>query len=1099
MKQVLFLLFFGLFMVHLINGQVKIGDNPQSLDGASILELESTDKVLVITRVNTVQMNALFPLSGALVYNTDLQSVHYFDGLDWVNIGGGGGTGGPLTADPIVNDISTIVITPTGTGDNLEVAENSIGTTQIRDFSINGTEDILDGSIGTGKFGEDVITQFELSENSVGPIELDNANIGVSAFANDVGYITSANVVSADGDNALQIGTDSGAYYDETPLLDAIQDNADAIAADNDQSPSNEIQNLTLTGSVIGLTDTGGTIDIGPLVSGGGSDNQNIGPVTFNTTTNELSIGIEDGNPGTVDLTPLTGGGGSTEVADQSTITGVGTAGDPFKIEPGGNGQFLTTNASGAVAWATVNPGGGGTTEVVDGTLLTGAGTAGDPFTIAPGGANQILRTNAAGDAVAWVPLPTGSAVISDDTLEGDGSSAGTALGLADEAVTLEKIAPNGATTDGQIIQWNTDINGDGSGGGWELGDPLAISGTADHIFFADKTTGEPVVSANGGLLWDAAARFNTGALFVGLDGFTQNKSTEAKIQILEDLNGQLAYPLQIQNRGTEIPATASAVGILFAVERGGNFGKGSLVYERMTSTGSGDFHFLQDTDNDNTNPALDTDKAFTITEDKDIRLYRGIDIDGVGFGNAGQVLASGGFENALQWVNPSGLAAGTNEWDIVTWEPDAINPAAGSYVSSAPQSIKLDVGGNKLDLLYGDAATVNSSILLDNSTLEAANDGTNDVIRIKPAQGTLPLAQDQILVTDKDTGEVNWEPLSATGGETNTASNLGAAGIGPFINKNGVDLRFKNINGLDANIITVTDDVANNEIDLDIRNGSIPFTKLEPATPTAPTQVEQILVSSADGTSISWQPKTSGSTNLSTDNLTQDTGEDRTYNLNGQNLVFTGLGSVGIGNGASTPTSKLHVAGEVRVEGIKSADGTIGNPAFAFQDDTDQDTGFYRPFADAIGFTVGGNNAITISEPSTGVTKVTIDDNIELDGTLTDINDEVGTNGQVLSSTVTGVDWVDIPEGPAHKAKIPNSAEISASSGEHGVTFPVAMANNQYIINLTVEEVNAGNPIFINVVNQTAAGFTVRITEFDGTTLNTVPTATWHYTVHNP
>ena len=116
-------------MVHSSKAQVKIGDNPQTIDAASVLELESTDKVLVITRVNTLQMNAIVPLQGAMVYNTDVQSVHYFNGTEWINIGGGGGgAGGPLTADPIVNDAPTIVITPTGTGDNLEVAQNSIGT-----------------------------------------------------------------------------------------------------------------------------------------------------------------------------------------------------------------------------------------------------------------------------------------------------------------------------------------------------------------------------------------------------------------------------------------------------------------------------------------------------------------------------------------------------------------------------------------------------------------------------------------------------------------------------------------------------------------------------------------------------------------------------------------------------------------------------------------------------------------------------------------------------------------------------------------------------------------------------------------------------------
>ncbi len=918
MKRIIFLLFFGICMVHLVKAQVKIGENPQSLDGASVLELESTDKVLVITRVSTAEMNAITPLQGALVYNTDVQSVHYYDGTQWVNIGGSGSTDGPLTADPIVNDISTIVITPTGTGNNLEVAENSIGTTQIRDFSINGTEDILDGSIGTGKFGEDVITQFELSENSVGPIELDNANIGVSAFTNDVGYITSANVVSLDGGNALQVGTDDGAYYDETPLINAIQDNTDAINLDNDANPNNEIQNLQLNGN--DLTISGSNTVTLPSTTGEIDDNELITDAVLNGT--DLVI-TEAGTDFTVPLASLSGGGGSTEVADQTTITGVGTAGDPFKIEPGGNGQFLTTDGTGAVSWETVTPG-GGTTEVVDGTLLTGAGTAGDPFTIAPGGADQILRTNPAGDAVTWVPLPTGGAVISDNTLDGDGSSIATALGLADNAVTLEKIAPNGATTDGQIIQWNTDLDGPGPGtdAGWELGASTTITGTADHIFFADATTGEPVVSANGGLLWDPTSRFGTGALFVGLDGFTQSKSTEAKVQILENLNGQLAYPLQIQNRAVETAVNPSAVGMLFAVERAGDHGKGSLVFERMTTTGSGDFHFLQDTDNDNANPALDTDKAFTITEDKDIRLYRGIDIDGVGFGTAGQVLASGGFENKVQWVNPSGLPAGTDEWDIVTWEPDLANPTNSTYISSKPQSVKLDVANNKIDLLRGNGTAINSSIQLDNITLEAANIGA-DVIRIKPGAISAATPKDRILVTDKDTGNVGWEDLPDS-----------------TLPNGGTNLQMLTTDGagtLSWTYAKATEVTLNPALDLDNDLG----------TPDETNVQEAITTLAALGGNL-----------FSVNNLVL--AANRTHDLNNNNLVFGGSGNIAIGTLPGAPQSKLDVDGQIQARiGFASNNGSVGEPGYSFS--AESSTGMYRPGVGQLGLVSGGNEALRI------------------------------------------------------------------------------------------------------------------------------------------
>lgn len=54
------------------------------------------------------------------------------------------------------------------------------------------------------------------------------------------------------------------------------------------------------------------------------------------------------------------------------------------------------------------------------------------------------------------------------------------------------------------------------------------------------------------------------------------------------------------------------------------------------------------------------------------------------------------------------------------------------------------------------------------------------------------------------------------SGGEVNTASNVGAGGVGVFKQKTSVNLEFRNINA-GSSKITVTNDASNNEIDLDI------------------------------------------------------------------------------------------------------------------------------------------------------------------------------------------------------------------------------------------------------------------------------------------
>lgn len=52
--------------------------------------------------------------------------------------------------------------------------------------------------------------------------------------------------------------------------------------------------------------------------------------------------------------------------------------------------------------------------------------------------------------------------------------------------------------------------------------------------------------------------------------------------------------------------------------------------------------------------------------------------------------------------------------------------------------------------------------------------------------------------------------------GETNTASNVGTAGVGVFKQKTGVDLELKKINA-GSSKVTITDDVGNSEVDVDV------------------------------------------------------------------------------------------------------------------------------------------------------------------------------------------------------------------------------------------------------------------------------------------
>ncbi|MGI9545621.1 MAG: hypothetical protein ACR2MM_00170, partial [Flavobacteriaceae bacterium] len=83
MLRPLFLLALLLFTCTVTQAQLKVGDNPDEIDGASLLELESRNKALVLSRVNTALMQKIKPLPGALVYNTDTSCVYHYNGRKW--------------------------------------------------------------------------------------------------------------------------------------------------------------------------------------------------------------------------------------------------------------------------------------------------------------------------------------------------------------------------------------------------------------------------------------------------------------------------------------------------------------------------------------------------------------------------------------------------------------------------------------------------------------------------------------------------------------------------------------------------------------------------------------------------------------------------------------------------------------------------------------------------------------------------------------------------------------------------------------------------------------------------------------------------------
>lgn len=1044
-----------------LTAQVKIGDNPQNIDPSSVLELESTDKVLVITRVTTAQMNAIVPIQGALCYNTEVQAVHYFDGTQWVNIGNGGGTGGSLTADPIVNAVSTIVITPTGTGDNLEVAPNSISSAQIVDGGVNGV-DIQDGSIGPGKLQDDSVTEDKLSENSVGEEALDNANIDLGDFNNiDVGYITNANLLSTDLGNALQLGAIEGLYYDEGPLNTLIQNNTDAINAIGVPNLNEVLQqgNNALNLKIEGLATPTNPADaatkayVDAQAAAGGSDNQDIGPISLNAS-NILSIGIENGMADTIDLSSLAGGGGTTEEVDGTTLTGIGTGVDPFKIEPGTNGQVLTTVGANVV-WATVTPG-GGTTEEVDGTTLTGIGTGIDPFKIEPSLTNgQFLSTDATGD-VAWADLPpsAGAALFDPTTISGTGTVGDeytiandgvSTIKILDANVTAAKIAPGGndqilrTAADGLSVTW-VDL-------------PTGAGGEAN-------TTSNQGTGGIGIVLPKNVVDLPFKSINAGPSGIISVTDDTAENEIEIDIAAAAAMPtpanqMLITNGTTNqvewaplASHTGTANSVFFADASTGAptnainpVSEPSFEWDPTARLNYGQLQIGLD----GFTAPTDVSKvviAETLATGENIMYPLLIQTSASAAANA-----STGILFSPETHGPGTLAKGaliyqrTGDWAIGDFHFLQTNLTGLAKPTTADKAFT--VKNNKDIVLYG-GIDINGIGL---GTAGQVLTSTGTAIQWAAGGGSITVVSADTpnsIIAGTDGGALYDDTSLAAAIAANTAANTAD-----------------------------TDQDPNNEIEL----------------PTGGSN-GQILSLDASLNPV-WSTGAGTSNNLATDNQIQDA-EDRTYDLNNQNLVFTGLGNIGIGNTANPPSNKLHVAGAIRAEGIRNSPGTPTSVAYSFN--LDPDTGINNTGADELTFVVGALPAMIITDESTTDSEILLNGSLELTEQLLDETGNAGTSGQVLTSTSTGTEWKNPAVLFMGKANGANSLtpapniSIGGGAGVNTVTFTNPMPDANYIIQLTVQ-----GDFRIYITNQTVNGFTVET--FDNNTMM-LDVATWHFTV---
>ncbi|MDF4223505.1 hypothetical protein PXC01_18030 [Maribacter sp. M208] len=904
MKAIIFFIFFTVLAAPTVYGQIKIGDNPQNIDASSVLELESTSKVLVITRVTTLEMEAITPQRGGMVYNTDTECINYYDGTQWINLCDAANLS--ITNDPIVNGRSTIEITEAAGSVNLEVAKNSILGDNIIDGGI-GPDDIQDNSITQEKLAAESVGSSELRQNAVGTEEIRDGSIAPSDLANTI-----PDQLLTTDENGIVQWEDANDFYDLTfnetdnTLTIAKSTTAGVSTISLDALVGSDNQQLDLTNNILSIENNPNTVDLsnylqelsinpaGTEISLTNGGTISLPPGTVNTDEQQLSISgsrisLTDG--GFVDLPAntvntdeqqlsisgnrisLTDGGfvdipeGNLSLDDgfifvgnaTSEPTPVAVGGDltmnnigeytiedeavtPLKIEPGLNGQFLST-VDGAVTWAPAPGGtGGGSTEVADQTTISGTGEALDPFTITPGTNGQFLSTNVDGDVIwATPPGATGGTTEFADgvTISGDGTTA-----------TPFTIVPG---ANGQVL--STDVDGNvvwtaasgTTGGTTEVADGVTITGLGTTASPFTIQPASPTITSNqmlitnsttGAVEWDDIPEGSGGTVITDAITITGNGTTGSELALAENA----------------VTSDKIAADVILAED---------------INTG-----------------AVTTDEILDLTIISEDLADNAVTVNKINGGTDGQILTT--------------TATG------VSWE-DA-----------------------------------------DNNILIVSEDADNS-----------------LTVSATDDGAYYDDSALTTAIAANTAAIL--------LKENAIN---KSTDG------TLTD------------NSDDDFPTEQAVKTYVDNQIDALSVGD----------------NLSNSNLTQTIGENRTFEIGEDDaLIFTGLGRVGIGNGALSPQNKLHVAGTVRSEGFNSSQGSEGFPAYSFSTGDDIDTGMYRPAADEIGFSVGGFEALRIEEDADD-TNVIVNQSLQLNNLLLDKDGESGTAGQILSSTGTQTDWINAP-----------------------------------------------------------------------------------------
>ncbi len=245
------------------SGGIAINNTGANPNSNAMLDIQSDNKGILIPRLTTVARNTLGTAlvisdNGMMVYDKDMNLFFYWDGTQWVQVGSGLG-----------DNWGTQVVQTSGT--NISGDGTTANPLTVTDGDSDPTNEIELPSTAT--------TNQVLTWDGTNWVA-QNAPSGADNWGTQVVQTSGVNI-SGDGTTA-------------NPL----------IVTDGDSDPTNEIE-LPTGGTNGQVLTTDGSGIYSWVNDNAGTDDQNIQNLAFNSTTNVLTVGIENGNSQTVDLTPL--------------------------------------------------------------------------------------------------------------------------------------------------------------------------------------------------------------------------------------------------------------------------------------------------------------------------------------------------------------------------------------------------------------------------------------------------------------------------------------------------------------------------------------------------------------------------------------------------------------------------------------------------------------------------------------------------------------------------------------------------------------------------------------------------------------------------